>query len=110
MRSSGKYVGNRPIRLSKIKDDQYGSISTTTVSGRKVSRGDMMSPAITSRSPANVLASNQALTSPRRGSLTNYAVTTASPSTADPLLGSVALSHIVRRALARFLSPWRSVE
>ena len=35
---SGKYVGNRPIRLSKVKDDQYGSIGTVQVSGRKVSR------------------------------------------------------------------------
>ncbi|GFZ50780.1 LOW QUALITY PROTEIN: Uncharacterized RNA-binding protein [Saitozyma sp. JCM 24511] len=25
----GKYVGNRPIRLSKVRDDQYGSIATT---------------------------------------------------------------------------------
>jgi hypothetical protein len=32
----GKYVGNRPIRLSKIKDEQYGSIETVAVSGRKV--------------------------------------------------------------------------
>lgn len=33
----GKYVGNRPIRLSKVQDDKYGSIATTQVSGRKVS-------------------------------------------------------------------------
>ncbi|KAK8854614.1 hypothetical protein IAR55_003353 [Kwoniella newhampshirensis] len=31
----GKYVGNRPIRLSKVKDDKYGSIATVKVSGRK---------------------------------------------------------------------------
>ncbi|WVQ79712.1 hypothetical protein IAT38_001812 [Cryptococcus sp. DSM 104549] len=31
----GKYVGNRPIRLSKVKDDKYGSIKTVQVSGRK---------------------------------------------------------------------------
>lgn len=33
----GKYVGNRPIRLSKIKDDKYGSIKTVEISGKKVS-------------------------------------------------------------------------
>ena len=32
----GKYVGNRPIKLSKIKDDLYGKIDTVSVSGRKV--------------------------------------------------------------------------
>jgi hypothetical protein len=32
----GKYVGNRPIKLSKIKDDVYGKIDTVSVSGRKV--------------------------------------------------------------------------
>ncbi|WVQ95142.1 hypothetical protein IAU59_002236 [Kwoniella sp. CBS 9459] len=31
----GKYVGNRPIRLTKIKDDKYGSIETVTVGNRK---------------------------------------------------------------------------
>ncbi|KAE8541931.1 hypothetical protein D1P53_002105 [Cryptococcus gattii VGV] len=31
----GKYVGNRPIRLSKIKDDKYGSIKTVEISGKK---------------------------------------------------------------------------
>ena len=35
--NDGKYIGNRPIRLSKIKDDKYGSIATQQVSGRKVS-------------------------------------------------------------------------
>jgi hypothetical protein len=34
----GKYVGNRPIKLSKVKDEVYGSINTVTVSGRKVSQ------------------------------------------------------------------------
>jgi RNA recognition motif-containing protein len=34
--NDGKYIGNRPIRLSKVKDDKYGSIATVTVSGRKV--------------------------------------------------------------------------
>lgn len=34
---AGKYVGNRPIRLSKIKEDKYGGIDTTTISVRKVS-------------------------------------------------------------------------
>ena len=32
----GKYIGNRPIRLSKIKDEKHGSIETVVVSGRKV--------------------------------------------------------------------------
>lgn len=36
--NDGKYIGNRPIRLSKVKDDKYGSIETVTVSGRKVCR------------------------------------------------------------------------
>lgn len=34
----GKYVGNRPIKLSKVKDEVYGSIDTVTVSGKKVRR------------------------------------------------------------------------
>jgi hypothetical protein len=33
----GKYVGNRPIKLSKIKDEVYGKIDTVSVSGKKVS-------------------------------------------------------------------------
>lgn len=33
----GKYIGNRPIRLSKVQDDKYGTIATVEVSGRKVS-------------------------------------------------------------------------
>jgi hypothetical protein len=36
-RFTGKYIGNRPIRLSKVKDEQYGGVDTVTVSGRKVS-------------------------------------------------------------------------
>ncbi|WVO14529.1 hypothetical protein L204_102164 [Cryptococcus depauperatus] len=31
----GKYVGNRPIRLSKVRDDKYGSIRTVEISGKK---------------------------------------------------------------------------
>ncbi|TYJ53986.1 hypothetical protein B9479_005392 [Cryptococcus floricola] len=31
----GKYVGNRPIRLMKVKDDKYGSIRTVEISGKK---------------------------------------------------------------------------
>lgn len=38
----GKYVGNRPIRLSKIKDDKYGTIATTQVSGRKARELDKL--------------------------------------------------------------------
>ncbi|KAL1413107.1 hypothetical protein Q8F55_000856 [Vanrija albida] len=36
----GKYVGNRPIRLSKIKEDKYGGIDTTTISVRKAKELD----------------------------------------------------------------------
>lgn len=32
----GKYVGNRPIRLTKIKEDKYGTTSKQTISARKV--------------------------------------------------------------------------
>lgn len=35
--TAGKYVGNRPIRLTKIKEDKYGTIETTALSNRKVS-------------------------------------------------------------------------
>ncbi|WRT68607.1 uncharacterized protein IL334_005585 [Kwoniella shivajii] len=31
----GKYVGNRPIRLSKIQDDKYGKIETVQIGNRK---------------------------------------------------------------------------
>ncbi|OCF75805.1 RNA recognition domain-containing protein (RRM)-containing protein [Kwoniella mangroviensis CBS 8886] len=31
----GKYVGNRPIRLTKIKDDKYGKIDTVQIGNRK---------------------------------------------------------------------------
>ncbi|WWC71371.1 uncharacterized protein I206_105326 [Kwoniella pini CBS 10737] len=31
----GKYVGNRPIRLSKIKDDKYGKIDTVQIGNKK---------------------------------------------------------------------------
>lgn len=33
----GKYVGNRPIRLTKIKEDKYGTTEKQTISARKVS-------------------------------------------------------------------------
>lgn len=33
--TAGKYVGNRPIRLTKIKEDKYGTIETTALSNRK---------------------------------------------------------------------------
>ncbi|WWD19247.1 hypothetical protein CI109_103705 [Kwoniella shandongensis] len=38
----GKYVGNRPIRLSKVQDDKYGSIATVKVSGRKARELDKL--------------------------------------------------------------------
>ncbi|RSH88488.1 uncharacterized protein EHS24_001033 [Apiotrichum porosum] len=38
----GKYVGNRPIRLSKIKDDKYGGIQSTSVSQRKAKELDKL--------------------------------------------------------------------
>ncbi|ORY35683.1 hypothetical protein BCR39DRAFT_511482 [Naematelia encephala] len=38
----GKYVGNRPIRLSKVQDDKYGSIATTVVSGKKARELDKL--------------------------------------------------------------------
>ncbi|WVQ72046.1 hypothetical protein IAR50_001590 [Cryptococcus sp. DSM 104548] len=36
----GKYVGNRPIRLMKVKDDKYGSIKTVEISGKKAKQLD----------------------------------------------------------------------
>ncbi|BEJ12687.1 hypothetical protein CspHIS471_0211470 [Cutaneotrichosporon sp. HIS471] len=38
----GKYVGNRPIRLSKIKEDKYGTIETTALSNRKAKQMDKL--------------------------------------------------------------------
>ncbi|WVR09423.1 hypothetical protein IAU60_006490 [Kwoniella sp. DSM 27419] len=38
----GKYVGNRPIRLTKIKDDKYGSIETVQVGNRKAKQLDKL--------------------------------------------------------------------
>ncbi|EIW68471.1 hypothetical protein TREMEDRAFT_18044, partial [Tremella mesenterica DSM 1558] len=40
--NDGKYIGNRPIRLSKVRDDKYGSIATTKVSGRKARELDKL--------------------------------------------------------------------
>lgn len=40
--NDGKYIGNRPIRLSKVRDDKYGSIATTQVSGRKAKELDKL--------------------------------------------------------------------
>lgn len=41
----GKYVGNRPIKLSKIKEDGvYGKIDTVSVSGRKVCLSVLLLP------------------------------------------------------------------
>ncbi|ORX38324.1 hypothetical protein BD324DRAFT_641541 [Kockovaella imperatae] len=33
--NDGKYIGNRPIKLSKVKDDKYGTIETVQVGARK---------------------------------------------------------------------------
>ncbi|KAK4688371.1 RNA-binding protein 42, partial [Tremellales sp. Uapishka_1] len=38
----GKYVGNRPITLTKVKDDKYGSIATVAVGGRKAKNLDKL--------------------------------------------------------------------
>lgn len=43
---TGKYVGNRPITLSKVKDDKFGTIDTVTVSGRKVGTAEPKSATI----------------------------------------------------------------
>lgn len=40
--TTGKYVGNRPIRLSKIKEDKYGTIETTALSNRKAKQMDKL--------------------------------------------------------------------
>jgi hypothetical protein len=38
----GKYVGQRPIRLMKVKDDKYGGIATSNVSARKAKELDKL--------------------------------------------------------------------
>ncbi|KAL7420706.1 hypothetical protein Q5752_004657 [Cryptotrichosporon argae] len=38
----GKYVGNRPIRLTKVRDDKYGSIGTVQVGARKAKELDKL--------------------------------------------------------------------
>lgn len=35
-------MGNRPIRLSKIKEDKYGTIETTALSNRKAKQMDKL--------------------------------------------------------------------
>jgi hypothetical protein len=36
----GKYVGQRPIRLMKVREDKYGGIETKHVSARKAKELD----------------------------------------------------------------------